>query len=392
MSKAAFSIKTFIPTAGAGAEYFRSSMNLLQPTMHNEDLSVTAIMISDQILLARSWRVPYAEFDMEDSCLVRVVDHLIERGIAVEVPPSDHLDRQEAKELLGEFLSKVLEIMSRDLNVTLPEELAETALTNPDRFIEMIKDYQVPEGLHELSAGGLDIFLDAAFAHCLAGSICSRLHDPRNYVGLFRNMMAADTTGRPSDQDHIVDYVVGVVSETIPRVDILVSKDGAPAAPEIGPTAWGFVPIVGSYPDLGATMKRLEAILDMRDSALCQDLRELYRQTLSAAERFADSSALIIDRSQFHSQWALARAEMRRAFRLTERLEQWTDALVIPATIASFVFAPVGLLPLSTWVGAKVAKGRAHKAIRRKYPWLLLAEQLGDLAIEIRKQFAVEEL
>lgn len=94
---------------------------------------------------------------------------------------------------------------------------------------------------------------------------------------------------------------------------------------------------------------------------------------------------VIESRKDFHKQWALAKAELRKHLEPSKKLERWTDALTIPGTLASFFCPPAGLIPMATWMGAKAEKSKAVQKVLRKHPWFFVADKMADVALKLRE-------
>jgi hypothetical protein len=383
-------IKAFCLTRQAGREFFSKwGLNMVGPTIEANTLDAAVLIVSDKILIDKSWRVPYDEFEAKDSITCAVIRELEDRQLLEEVNTASLISVDDCLDTVSQALVKMLNEFMKFKRVSpgaKEKAIVKAASSDPIGTINAITHSKgaIAPSLADLSGTGLDIFLDAVFSYLVSGTICSRLHDPHNFLGIFLNLNELkDTT--PSTPRENLDYAIGICSELLPWVGIFRSKSGAYTVPDSPLCTLGFKHVDVPAPDLSETLRQVDRILDFRENVVSRDLRGLYRQALEMVQEEQTAMKVIESRKDFHKQWALANAELRKHLEPSKKLERWTDALTIPGTLASFFCPPAGLIPMATWIGAKAEKSKAVQKVLRKHPWLFVADKMADVALKLRE-------
>jgi hypothetical protein len=213
--------------------------------------------------------------------------------------------------------------------------------------------------------------------------VCERIYDPE--LALPKFLIVCGTAADPAIMSGVsdADWIVGICSELLPDSPLCVDSSDR-ATPAAGPLAtYGYHMPGHDNADIDKSLRRFEAALKVRCSNECRDLRKLYAETVEAVATHGLNAEFVRSRETFHAQWLHARAVLRKNLGPSKRLERWTDALTVPAAIASIAIPAVGALPMVTWAGAKAEKLSAERKAAATYPWLALAEQFGEVAVRL---------
>jgi len=380
-------IETFIPLHGAGTHYFTGSTeyyDMLWGPFFPGAIHGITLLISDTIIIDAFWRESVDPGVWEDLVTCSVINELIQRNIIQEINIRKELNPNQFRQELGVGLAESMKFWIRHNRAALPKRLIEETHDNPYEALQLLKTGRVPESLRVL-VRGLDISLTGIYTSIVAGRICSRIHDPQGYLRSYNCLVHSNC--RKSVDEENVDRIVAICSESLPEIPIFLSKENEPTVPDPPAAAEGFTLQDHPMCDKDKTMKNLEKILSVRDSGACKDLRATYRSTLERVMKAKAELSFYVEKEDFHKQWALARAEMHKHLAISKKFEQWTDILTIPAFVASIFLPAAGAIPFVSWAATKVTSGLATRKVLIEYPWLSLAEQMGDLGLELKKSF-----
>lgn len=380
------SIRTLIPVYGCGTQVFSGHRNLITAPFDEGSFNSLLLLLSDRVLLDESWRIPFEEFGGVEACATGVaIERLIASGIVEEIRVTRDLLGPEQEIVLRAALDGVVQFGKEHdlLDPSFDLDLGPDVHATIEQWLEPKRS---PPGL---PSDLLALVLDFVLTYCLVGKVCTRLHDPRGYVragSAFVNQSFSRGKSRPPrpapQGERLIDCVLALCSGELPDVPIWLSAGGQATTPDQPFDTLPFLEREGQpKPDSDATLRRVDALLKIRDTPLCRDTRTLYRQLLTS---YPDLETLLVTREQFQRQWQVARSELRRELRFATKMARWTDVLTVPAALASLAIPPAGVLPLITWTISKASERRGRERLEQRSPWFMLAEQLGDLGILAR--------
>lgn len=383
-------ITTFVPTACAGSWYFAGGGNPLASTLSPDSLGTIALLLSDCIILDQSWRYPYEEVGTETTdTACRVVDELISRELVRVVAPKKEISVDTELEYLKDGLWGFCHTYARCKKTNVSDDFKQLLLSNPtSAFYKITHQEDVPEVFDDpFAEDALRVILDTMFAALVAGELCNRVYDPRNYLGAYLNLTKEATE---HSADEISAWAVRVCRQQVPTVPLYVTKAGYPARLRAPLEELGFTysnPSHRGAADLSTTMKNLERIMTFRSSGVVEDLRGQYARLLKVVEAGNTEAAEFPETKKLDAQWKRAKSELRQRLQLSDTMEWWTDMLTVPAALVGAVVPVVAAIPLVYWGTAKLTAARARRGHKKEYPWYFFAEHVKPVAYEIAVKF-----
>lgn len=278
-------LDTYVPTEESGHRYFTGMSNLFSAPVHSDAITTPSLILSDRILIDSSWQDAYETND----AIFRVIKHLVDRRVVVEVSPDEALPREESLPFIATGLWAFLVSYADYYDHRLEDDFQELILSAPLDALERLRDHNEIPGLENLrDSGGLTIILDSIFTAFVAGNLCSRLYDPRGYLRIFRNVTVSAQRGeqQTSASDPVApdEWLLQLTKRQLPKTHILVTKEGYPARFVHPIERFGFHPEKRSHkgkPDVSRTLENLEKIVAFRDSSVCTDLRGAYSDLIA---------------------------------------------------------------------------------------------------------------
>jgi hypothetical protein len=401
-----FMIKTYIPIEGSGYNFFLDSYGGFPQPIRVETLTTPMLLLSDKIIIDKSWRNIYYSLDMLNSVEYLVFNTLILNGLIDEFDPIDALNPNDYKDFFANALWEFSLSYAKTKNITLSDYIQELLLTKPREAIDLIKrSDSIIRPLTELGQYGLSNFFDSMLTSLIVGSISSRLHDPSNFLGAYFNNLAhlPDASVEKS-----FDWLVRICSEQMPAVPIFLSRNLKPAIIDHPLQSKGHGKHLNAYmkrsdidslqklgfrqppvatgeaADNVSTMMNLAQILMFRENNVIKDLRNMYSELLKNIEANKIDLSLLPDGKIFYKQWIMAKEELNKSISISKKFEMVTDIITLPSAIVSPFLPIVSAVPIITWAIAKISAKISKKDHLKKYPWFFIAEQMNTIQINMK--------
>lgn len=376
-------MKTLIARPGAGYSYYFGMIDGLLPSFQADSLTTPLLLISEKITIDSNW-----DESVPGSVLRSIVEKLMDLDLIEEIDLYEKANKNHTDKLLKYGLVKFMEWWALVNDFKLNETIKDHAQNDPYEFLNHLRGgLDMGRGHESIPYDYFRQLLDALFHYSCIGTVCERIHDP---YGLLQPYYAISKLNKePSliDGTSEVDWVMGICSEQLPYAPIVLDKEGNKTDATAAWVDLGFKLEGNNNPDENQTIKQLERILKLRESSEVKDLRGLYKEAIERSTIEQIWGTFDKTRSEFHKQWSHVRAQYRRNLKTSNTLDKWTDVLTIPAGIASLAFPIAGAVPVATWLGAKFTKHKADNKTLDISPWLMAAEQMGEIGLMIQEEF-----